>query len=299
MRKMLFVYNPRAGKGAIRNALSHILEEFSRRDMLITVHPTKKAGDATDTVRQAGRDYDLIVCSGGDGTLDEVVCGIMEGGFRTPIGYIPAGSTNDFANSLGIPKQMRQAAAAIADGVPFSIDVGSLNDQFFIYVAAFGVFTEVSYQTSQDMKNVLGHMAYMLEGAKSLSNLKSWNLIYRSEEVSGSGNFLYGMITNSNSVGGFKGITGKDVDLRDGLFEVTLIRMPDNVIEWPLIINALLHGESNDKVITFKTRRLEIISDEEIAWTTDGEYGGTYSHVVIENNCQAVEIVLPEEENKD
>ncbi len=299
MRKMLFIYNPRAGKGAIRTSLSYILEEFSRLKMQITVHPTRKAGDAVKTVRESGRAYDLIVCSGGDGTLDEVVTGMMQGGFRTPIGYIPAGSTNDFASSLGIPKQMRQAARAIANGTMNSYDVGCLNEQYFIYVAAFGVFTEVSYQTSQDLKNMLGHLAYMLEGVKSLSNLKSWNIQYKSRECSGSGEFLYGMVTNSNSVGGFKGITGSNVELNDGLFEVTLIKKPENLLDWPAIVNSILNGVPHDKVVTFKTSKLEITCTEEIPWTTDGEYGGSYSHTIIENFQRAIQIVTPAEEGSE
>ena len=292
---MLFVYNPRAGKGEIRSSLSYILEEFSRHDIEMTVHPTTRAGDAADTVQYYGKEYDLIVCSGGDGTLDEVVTGMMLGRFRTPVGYIPAGSTNDFASSLGIPRQMRLAAAAIAGGKTYSCDVGRLNDKFFIYVAAFGAFTDVSYKTSQDMKNAIGHAAYLLEGVRSFSTLKSFTIHYSSTEASGQGEFLYGMITNSNSVGGFKGITGNDITLNDGLFEVTLIKMPDNLIDWPAIINALLTGTPHDKVISFKTSGLTITSDEEVPWTTDGEYGGTHTHVVMENLQRALPIILAEQ----
>ncbi len=294
-KRMLFVYNPVSGKGAIRTWLSEILEEFVRHDMLITVRPTMKAGDAIQIVRETGRRYDLIVCSGGDGTLDEVVAGVMQGGFRVPVGYIPAGSTNDFAASLGLPKQMRDAASTIVNGEAFSCDVGTLNDKCFIYVAAFGVFTEVSYQTNQDLKNALGHVAYLMEGMRSLSSVKSVKIAYKSKEASGSGDFLYGMITNSNSVGGFKGITGKDVTLNDGLFEVTLIKMPEFIWEWPVIANALLNHLPNDKLISFKTSKLEIEYLEktgELAWTTDGEYGGSYRKAVIENSQKALQIIV-------
>ena len=294
MRKMLFLYNPRAGRGAIRTSLSYILEEFSDNGMDITVHPTNGPGDATEIVKSRGGEFDLVVCSGGDGTLDEVVTGLMHGGLKTPIGYIPAGSTNDFANSLRIPTQMRKAASDIAKGRIFTCDVGKLSDSFFIYVAAFGVFTEVSYKTSQDMKNMLGHVAYLLEGVKSLSTLKSWKLKYKSEENSGEGDFLYGMITNSNSVGGFKGITGNDVNLNDGLFEVTLIKMAENIMEWPAIINALLTNTPYEKVISFKTSRIEIVSEERLPWTTDGEYGGAWKEAVVENLPKALHIVLGE-----
>ena len=292
LKKMLFIYNPKAGTGQIRNNLSHILEEFAQNEYMLTVHPTISAGDARDAAREQGRGYDLIVCSGGDGTLDEVVTGMMEGEFRTPIGYIPAGSTNDFASSLDIPKEMRKAAAAIAHGQVFSCDVGRLNDNYFIYVAAFGVFTEVSYKTSQEWKNAIGHLAYLLEGVKSLSTLKSWKLEYRSAERSGKGEFLYGMITNSNSVGGFKGITGQDVTLNDGMFEVTLIEMPPTFVEWPAIINALMTGKHHDRVVTFKTSRVEFYSEVEVPWTRDGEYGGAYTHAVIENIHRALPLVL-------
>ena len=302
MRKMLFIYNPHAGKGTIRNMLSYILEEFSRHEMIITVHPTMRSRDAVETMSREGKHYDMVVCSGGDGTLDEVVEGMMRGGFRVPLGYIPAGSTNDFATSLGIPKQMSDAAAAIANGNLFSCDIGKLNDKYFIYVAAFGAFTEVSYATTQESKNMLGHMAYLLEGVKSLSAIKSWRMRFTSKERSGEGEFLYGMITNSNSVGGFKGITGNNVSLNDGLFEVTLIRMPENILEWPAIGNALINHLENDRIITFKTAHVEFHSREEIPWTTDGEFGGSYRHCVMDNLHKALPIILgtqPEELEPD
>lgn len=295
---MLFIYNPIAGKGAIRDSLSYILEEFSNHNIELTVRPTHAARDAIKTAREQGRAYDMIVCSGGDGTLDEVVTGMMQGGFRTPVGYIPAGSTNDYASSLGIPKEMTDAARAIAEGSVFSCDVGHIrNDEqesYFVYVAAFGAFTEVSYKTSQDMKNALGHLAYLLEGVKSFANLKSWKLRFHSRERSGEGEFLYGMITNSNSVGGFKGITGNDVTLNDGLFEVTLIKMPPSFVDWPNIINALLNGTKSEYVITFKTGKLIVEPEDEMAWTVDGEYGGTYERIVVENIPQALPLVLGE-----
>lgn len=323
MKKLLFIYNPRAGTGKIRNSLSYVLEEFASRNIELTVHPTSSVGDAVKTAREQGRAYDMIVCSGGDGTLDEVVTGMMLGGFRTPVGYIPAGSTNDYASSLGISTEMTNAARAIANGSVFSCDVGrmtgdevppetetdtapgesalvvedpsGMEERFFVYVAAFGAFTEVSYKTSQDMKNVLGHLAYLLEGVRSLASLKSWKLRFFSQERSGEGEFLYGMVTNSNSVGGFKGITGNDVTLNDGLFEVTMILMPPGFVEWPNIINALLTGAKSDYVITFKTAKLVVEGESPIAWTSDGEYGGTYKRIVIENMPRALPIILEEQ----
>ena len=154
--------------------------------------------------------YDLVVCSGGDGTLDEVVTGMMQCKAKVPLGYIPAGSTNDFASSLGIPKDMEKAAEAAVTGKPFPCDVGLFNGDYFVYVAAFGLFTEVSYKTSQEWKNVLGHAAYILEGAKCLHDIPSFMMQVEYNNMRIQDEFIYGMITNSTSVGGFKGMTGKD-----------------------------------------------------------------------------------------
>lgn len=298
MQKMLFIYNPKAGKGVIRTKLSYILETFGQADYEITVHPTRGASEAVQIAAARGGDYDLVVCSGGDGTLNEVVTGLQQGGHATTVGYIPAGSTNDFGSSLGIPKQMQNAARAVIEGEVFHCDLGRLNEGYFVYVAAFGVFTEVSYKTSQESKNMLGHLAYILEGMKSLGNVKNWELRFESREQSGQGKFLYGMITNSNSVGGFKGITGRDVTLNDGEFEVTLIRDPENIIEWPAIINAVLTGEKNNNIISFKTAQIKFFSEEEVPWTRDGEYGGSYTHATIVNLPKALPIVVAKERDE-
>ena len=184
------------------------------------------SGDAIKKVRKNAEKYDLVVCSGGDGTLDEVVTGMEQSEVNVPIGYIPAGSTNDFANSLGIPKNMEEAARVAVNGTPFPCDVGGFNGDTFVYVAAFGLFTEVSYQTSQQMKNILGHAAYILEGAKHLMDITSYRMKVSHDGEIIEDEFIYGMVTNSLSVGGFKGISGPDVLLDDRPFEVTLIKNP-------------------------------------------------------------------------
>lgn len=297
MEKLLFVYNPRSGKGLIRNSLSSIIELFSERGYDVTVYPTKKELDASETVERRAAEFDLIACSGGDGTLDEVITGLMRSGKRRRVGYIPAGSTNDFANSVGIPRQMEQAARLIVDGEPFACDLGKFNDEYFVYVAAFGLLTDVSYQTPQDMKNVLGHIAYVLEGMKRMGSWKSCHLKVESSEFSEEGNFVFGMVTNSNSVGGFKGLVGKDIDLSDGLFEVLLVRTPQNIIEWQDAITAvLIKSESSRMVVRFKTEQLTITSQEPIAWTRDGENGGQHTKVELTNLRQAMEIMAESEE---
>ena len=220
MKKMLFIYNPKAGKAQIRNKLADILDVFTKGGYEITVYPTQRSEDAMEKTEKRSKEYDIVVCSGGDGTLDEVVTGMIRSGFRTPIGYIPAGSTNDFGGSLGLPKNMVRAAENIVNGNDFACDVGSFNEDVFVYIAAFGLFTDVSYETGQDMKNVLGHMAYLLEGMKKLRDIKSYHMKITTQDTVIEDDFLYGMITNSVSVGGFKGISGKYVDLSDGMFEV-------------------------------------------------------------------------------
>lgn len=290
-KKMLFIYNPKSGKAQIRNHLADILDVFARADYEVTICPTQKRGDAVELTAHRKPVYDLVVCSGGDGTLDEVVTGMMKSSFMTPIGYIPAGSTNDFGGSLHLPKNMVHAAQTIVDGRNFPCDVGIFNDDVFVYIAAFGLFTNVSYETAQDMKNVLGHMAYLLEGMKSLSAIRSYHMKVTYDTGIIEDEFIFGMITNSESVGGFKRITGRNVQLDDGVFEVTLIKRPRNAIELNEIMSALLNKEIDTKAIhCFKTSHLVVESTEEIAWTLDGEFGGTHQMVEIENKCKAVDI---------
>lgn len=297
-KKMLFIYNPRAGKSQIRSNLLDMIDIFVKAGYEVTAYPTQAQGDGIKAVteRQIGY-YDMIACSGGDGTLDEVVTGMMQCEKRLPIGYVPAGTTNDFAGSLGIPRSMEKAARVIVDGRSFRCDVGGFNENIFVYIAAFGLFTDVSYETRQDMKNVLGHMAYVLEGMRKLSKVRSYAMKVTCEDRVIEGDFIFGMITNSLSVGGFKKITGDNVKLDDGVFEVTLIKRPGNPMELNMIMAALLNRNINtDLMECFTASDLQIESEEEIAWTLDGEFGGRHSRAEIRNYKQALEIRVPGEE---
>lgn len=293
MKKLLFIFNPRSGRGQIRACLPEILDIMVKSGFDVTVHTTQSQGDAITVTRDRAHEFDRIVCSGGDGTLDEVVSGMMQSDVRIPIGYIPAGSTNDFGNSLGIDKDMTRAAEIAVHGVPFPVDIGSFNDRYFVYVAAFGIFTEVSYSTPQDMKNNLGHLAYILEGAKQLRDVPSYRM-----QVEYDGNvmydeFIYGMISNSNSIGGFRQMVPKNVSLNDGLFEVTLIRMPKNPIELADVINCLQTGRrDSDMLYSFQTSGIRLTSSEEVSWTLDGEFGGTQSTSEIRLCHKALEIMV-------
>lgn len=298
-KRLLFVFNPRSGKGLIKNYLVDIVDTMVKADYEVTIYPTQAQGDATEKIIKDAADYDLIVCSGGDGTLDEVVTGMNRSGIEMPIGYIPAGSTNDFANSLGIPKDMIEAASTAVRGKAFPCDVGYFNGDTFVYVAAFGLFTEVSYQTSQHWKNILGHAAYILEGAKRLHDIPSYIMQVEHDGQVFCDNFIFGMITNSVSVGGFKGMTGTDVALDDGEFEVTLIRSPKNPIELNEILASLTNLIDNtDLIYSFKTSELKITAKDKVAWTLDGEFGGEHKELLIKNLQKKINIMIDEQKEE-
>ena len=297
MRKIYFIYNPHSGKEQIRAKLNEIIRTLAETDNELTVVPTIGYLDAMQRIANLPDGYDLVVCSGGDGTLDEVVTGMMKRPKerRIPIGYIPAGTTNDFARSLEIPFHMPEAAKNAMMGKQFACDVGSFNEDNFVYIASFGIFTEVSYSTKQEIKNVLGHMAYVLEGMKSLYNLKSYKMKVSSDEMEFEGDFIFGMITNSKSVAGFKGLVKGNVQFDDGVYEVTFIKRPKNPLEIQEILAALLLEEiDSNYMYSFRTRKLTIEAEEMVPWTLDGEFGGEHHKAMIENNHKAIDIIVKE-----
>ena len=295
-KKLLFVFNPRSGMGLIKNHLLEIVDVMVKAGYDPTVYPTQARGDATRKIKEDGAKYDRIVCSGGDGTLDEVVTGMREAGLSTPLGYIPAGSTNDFARTLGIPSDMVKAAEIAVGEHIFPCDVGQFIDDTFIYIVGFGIFTEISYDTPQELKNVLGHAAYILSAAKSLTSIPNYLMQIEANGEVIQDRFIYGMVTNSLSVGGFKGITGKDVELDDGEFEVTLIKSPTNPIELNEIIGYLTGIIHETKMVyAFKTSHIQIRSRSSVAWTVDGENGGEHWSVDIRNHHRCLNILTKEE----
>lgn len=285
MKRLLFIINPCSGKERIRNKLLSVLDIFAKRGYRVETYVTQEALDARRKAVTRGRSADLIVCSGGDGTLNEVVSGMMELKRLPVLGYIPAGSTNDYAASLGLPRRIENAARLAAEGKASPVDVGKFgDDRYFVYIAAFGAFTEVSYLTPQDKKNLLGHQAYMLEAVKSLMDIRGRQMKITWEEGELEGEFLFGMVTNTTSVGGFKGLVSRDVALDDGWFEALFIRMPKNPLDLSGIVSYLfLKEEDNAFVYRFKTRKLKIAAAEDVDWVLDGEFGGKKREVEIEN----------------
>lgn len=302
MKKLLFIFNPNAGKGLVRPKLADMLDIFVKAGYEVTVYPTQKYRDGFYKVAntaELAELYDLVVCSGGDGTLDEVVTAMMQKEHPIPIGYIPTGTTNDFAKSLHIPKDMLKAADTAVNGEVFACDVGSFNEDIFVYIAAFGIFTDVSYQTRQEMKNVLGHLAYVLEGMRRLYNVPSYHIKVTHDDEVIEENFIFGMVTNSRSVGGFRNMTGKNVVFDDGEFEVTLIKTPKSPLALQEIIASLLIEQIDTKhMYTFKASHLTFEAIEEIPWTLDGEFGGEHDHVSIHNRKKELKIMVPADKIK-
>ncbi len=292
-KQALLVLNAHAGKNSMRSHLLNIIDLFVKAGWNVNVHTTQSPKDAIYAAASLSKDCDMLLVSGGDGTLSEVVTGLMSCERRPVIGYLPAGTTNDFARTLGLPKKAERAAKLILTEEPISIDVGSFAEDYFVYIASFGAFTEVSYQTPSKLKKVFGHLAYVLEGVKSLGSIHSYHLKIDCDGKKIEGDYIFGMVTNSTSVGGFhfRKQALFDVKLDDGKFEVSLIQMPKNARETQQIIYDLLHQNLNSPYFQIlKTSKLTVACDQEIPWTLDGEYGGSLKDVIIQNHRHAVKI---------
>ena len=295
-RKLLFVVNPHAGKEAIRSQMVRVLDTFVKSGWVPTVYISQRAGELPELVRKWAPEFDLVVCSGGDGTLNETLNGIMPLERRPLLGYIPAGTTNDFATSLGISKTVAKAALTAVAGVPVSLDVGRFGKKYFAYVAAFGAFTDVTYSTPQQYKNTLGKLAYLIEGAQRLSSLKTYTIRLEYDDGCTEGEFLLGLVSNSSYVAGVPMSRWMDTSMSDGLLEVTLVRRPAHMTELTRVASNLLKGELDPAYIfNVKTRRLRVMSAEPIPWTLDGEYGGSPGDVDIETLPRALTVHLPVE----
>ncbi len=297
-KKLLFVVNPKAGKSAIRNKLMDIIDVFSRANYRVEVHTTKSATDAEEYIAETGDRYDLIVCAGGDGSLENAVSGILQLKQRTGrdhvLGYIPCGSTNDYGTSLCISRDLVRAAREIVAGIPCPVDVGRIMGRNFIYIAAFGIFTEVSYATPQKLKKTLGHAAYLIEAAKSLKSVETFNIRADFDGRVVEGEFIYGQVTNSRSVGGFRIMGMRDMSFSDGVFECLLVRKPKNPLELERILKTLITNDLDDRYIVYERAKKVTIEGigKPVPWTVDGECGGTYQIAELENLKRAVSISL-------
>lgn len=293
MKKMLFVMNPYAGQRRANRYLADILTIFNRAGYDVTVYMTDGPGDGARAVEERAAEMDLIACCGGDGTFNETVTGMLRAGRDIPLGYIPAGSTNDFASSLRLPSNVLEAARAIVEGEPRRYDVGSFGQRYFTYVASFGAFTRASYATPQNVKNALGHTAYLLEGIQELSQLKNVHVrLELDEDTVVEDDFLFGAISNSTSVGGLLTLDPRQVDMGDGKFELLLVRAPQDVTELSECIRALRTQKYNCRMITFlSASRVRITASADMDWTLDGEREPGHERVEANNLHHAIQLI--------
>lgn len=291
-KKLLFLVNPHAGKSEIKGKALDVIDLFIRNGYEVVVHTTQRQLEVSKFVAEQACGYNHVVACGGDGTLNEVVSGLMACEKRPTLGYIPAGTVNDFASSLGLSKNILQAAQTAVCGKRFSCDIGAFNDRYFTYIAAFGAFTDVSYQTSQPAKNLLGRVAYILEGITRLPAIKAYHMKVLHDGQTVEGDFLFGMVSNSRSVGGFPLTGNLDISMNDGLLEVLLVRNPQNAIQAQQLLNSILRKEFDSEfIIGFHTQTLEVEAPDPVPWTLDGEFGGDIKTANIQNCHKAIEIL--------
>lgn len=292
MKKMLFILNPNAGQRKANKYLAEILAIFNRADYDVNVYVTGGSGEAKEVAKARAGEVDVIVCCGGDGTYNEVMTGILQSGENTPLGYIPAGSTNDFASSLGLPTNPIEAAKIIAEGRCRCYDVGCFGTRHFAYVASFGAFTRTSYATPQSIKNTLGHTAYLLAGIQELSQIKKYHLRFETDEETVEDDFIFGAICNSTSLGGVLKLDASVVDMRDGKFELLLVRAPKDLGELAGFLQALQTKKYNCAMMTFiNAAKVKVTAPEDMLWTIDGEREEGHSEIEVNNLQRAIRIM--------
>ena len=292
---MLLVMNPAAGQGKFTSGLFDVVDRFTRAGFEVTVYPTTGPRHAHRIALERATDFDYLVCAGGDGTLNEVVSALMLLPRRPLLGHLPAGSANDFAITHGMPTDYAKSVQAVIDGSAIAVDVGSFQDKHFTYVAAFGLLTDVSYGTPQALKNTLGHAAYLLEGVKKLANIKHWYCRVELEDEVIEDEFIFGMISNSRSVGRFNLPDEVDICLDDGAFELFLLRRITRYKELKNVVSVLMGGKGKleSSFVVRSVKKARIVCDEALSWTLDGEFGGSFNVTDIAVRHRAVEIVVP------
>lgn len=294
-KKLLLIVNPYSGRARMRTELLKVVEILSANKYEVTVYPTKSRGDATERVTMLSQDeFSIILVCGGDGTLNEVITGLMQAKIQCPLGYIPSGTLNEWSSGLHISRNIMTAATDITTGRQISLDIGKFGNRYFCYTASFGAFTEASYSAPQDVKNVLGQAAYFFEGIKSLGNIKPVHLKFTCKDRVVEGDFLFGAISNSMSVGGIVKFDESVVKLNDGLFEVMLIRNPDNILKLQPVLDGILKQDLDREGIEFfHTDEVTINFGKDVAWTLDGEYAPGAEEINVINLHNAINFIVP------
>ena len=292
-KRLLLIINPTAGVKSANRHLTSIVSLFNAHGYICTVYCTAGHGDAARIASENAGSFDLVVCIGGDGTLNEVLAGMVEQGDKTPIGYIPSGSTNDFASSLGLSRNILTAAKDAVEGTPIPLDAGHFNGRLFSYVASFGAFTEASYTTPQRSKNLLGHLAYVLEGMKDMLNIRPVHLALETKSQRFEGEYIFGAVSNSTSIGGMLTLNKEFVAMDDGLFEILLIKSPQNLSELNQIVVSIQTQQYDNEMIDFCLAERAVISAlPDMPWTLDGEYARGSTEIIIQNLHHAYNMVI-------
>lgn len=297
MKKLLLLANLYSGKGIIKLNLADMIDFYNSKGFEVTVCTSQYAGHIIDIVEKLGSNYDNIICCGGDGTLNETINGLMKLNKRPILGYVPCGSTNDFANSIGIPTIVEDSYKTAISGYPFTIDIGKINGKHFSYVAGFGLFTNISYETPQTIKNILGYQAYLLAGFKEIANIKTYPIKVTYDNGTFEDEVMLALVSNSNSIAGMKKFFENYANLNDGLFEVLLVKRPNNISLLKHIVSCIVEKNfDNEMFYSFKTNKLQIESANYIKWTVDGEYCGDFNSVEIEVEPRAIDILINSKE---
>lgn len=294
-RKLLLIVNPAAGRGAYKKDFADAIKALDDGGCRTTVVFTGHRGDATEMAAGLGSEYDLIACVGGDGTLSEVMAGLMQLKNPPPLGYIPLGTANDVATTLDLPKNNApQAVQRILFGEPHPYDVGGFGDKdYFAYIAAFGAFTEVSYATPQNQKKLLGHLAYVLQGAMSLPNLVAYPTRVEYDDGVVEANLVYGSMSNSTSVAGIVRLPEDMVALGDGRSELVLVKDPGNLVTLSEMADSVFSGRfDNENVLVLHTRKARFHFEKPVPWTRDGEDGGFHQDVELCNYNAPIQLIF-------
>ena len=294
MKKLMLIVNPAAGRGGYKYNLPDALHTLDRGGFRTTVFFTSARGEATKLAREHGGDYDVVTCIGGDGTLSEVIGGLMALDAPPMLGYFPMGTANDVATTLSLPKNDCLAAAQrLVNGTPHPFDVGGFGKEYFAYIAAFGAFTEVSYSTPQDQKRALGHLAYVLQGAAALGKIESYHTVVEYDGGVIEDDLLYGSLSNSTSVAGIVRLNEKLVGLGDGMSELVLVKDPKTVAAFREIVESVLSQRyDSDKLLILHTKKAVFHFDKPVPWTRDGEEGGSYKDVELCNYAAPLEFIF-------
>jgi len=293
-QNILLIVNPVSGRQKAKFLLFSIINFLSQNGCKTTVFATTRQGEATDIVKEHAAANDRIICCGGDGTLNEIFSGLATLDKPIPVGYIPTGTTNDLAHALGLTSNVKEAIELTLNGYERELDLGVFNDdKYFSYVASFGAFSKVAYETPQWLKNHLGRASYFFYGVSEIVDIRSFRVRVVADGTEVEGDFVYGSVSNSTVIGGLVKLPERSIRLDDGKFEVMLIKTPKDPMDFHLIVQGLANQDYNEEsVLFFTAKEVEFSFEGDVPWTIDGEYAGESNKVKVGNIQRKVKIMV-------